>query len=230
MAIVQHDPLARMRAYVSEKPEQLKQQLNAWTSKQPAWVDGVVTGLTGSLQVRGGPAVGVLCCCRVKRGRRCSWLLVAVTGAGGPDAVASTRCDAAAPAGANRTLYVLALPPKAVLLSLSCLAAGRLSGRAAAGMPLLKLPLLQLPTASAPDLHLQGAFLGVLMGSVGKMNVDAAAASAYGRLSVCCRAACWTALLLPAALIGLLSCCLLPWPGWRGMPDVAAAACGRTAC
>lgn len=112
MAIVQHDPLARMRAYVSEKPEQLKQQLNAWTSKQPAWVEGVVTGLTGSLQARGGPALGVLCCCRVECGRRCSWLLLAFTGASSADAVASTRCaDDAAPAGsATSASDVLAGP------------------------------------------------------------------------------------------------------------------------
>lgn len=56
------------------------------------------------------------------------------------------------------------------------------------------------------------------MGSVGKMNVDAAASSAHGRLTCAAGLAC-------AALLG---CCLLPWPGWRGMPDVAAAACGGT--
>ncbi|PRW33881.1 mitochondrial import inner membrane translocase subunit Tim17 Tim22 Tim23 family isoform B [Chlorella sorokiniana] len=57
MAIVQEDPLTRMRAFISEKPEQLKQQLNAWTATQPAWVEGAVTGLTGSLQ---GAFLGVL--------------------------------------------------------------------------------------------------------------------------------------------------------------------------
>lgn len=59
MAVVasdREDPIARMRAFVSEKPEQLKAQLNAWTATQPAWVEGVVQGVAGSFQVRAGCA------------------------------------------------------------------------------------------------------------------------------------------------------------------------------
>lgn len=40
------------------------------------------------------------------------------------------------------------------------------------------LGLLSMPTAVAHCLLAQGAFLGVVMGAVGKMNMDAATASA----------------------------------------------------
>lgn len=52
--VAKEDPLARMRAFVTEKPEQLKAQLAEWTATQPAWVEGLVQGVTGSFQVRPG--------------------------------------------------------------------------------------------------------------------------------------------------------------------------------
>lgn len=51
------DPLTKMRQYVTEKPEQLKQQVEVWVAKQPAWVEGVVSGLQGSFQ---GAFLGVI--------------------------------------------------------------------------------------------------------------------------------------------------------------------------
>ena len=52
MAVAAEDPLTRMRQFVTEKPEQFKQAVDAWTAKQPLWVEGVVAGVTGSFQVR----------------------------------------------------------------------------------------------------------------------------------------------------------------------------------
>lgn len=68
MAVVQaqKDPLAEIRRFVKEKPEQFKASMEAWCKKQPAWVEGVVLGVQGSFQVRrrhgGPPAVMPLRC------------------------------------------------------------------------------------------------------------------------------------------------------------------------
>lgn len=52
MAVVQaqKDPLAEIRRFVKEKPEQFKASMEAWCKKQPAWVEGVVLGVQGSFQ------------------------------------------------------------------------------------------------------------------------------------------------------------------------------------
>ncbi|KAL4446661.1 hypothetical protein ABPG77_007905, partial [Micractinium sp. CCAP 211/92] len=50
MAVVQRDPIAEIRHFVQEKPKQLEASVKAWASKQPAWVEGVVVGLQGSVQ------------------------------------------------------------------------------------------------------------------------------------------------------------------------------------
>ncbi|KAL4425335.1 hypothetical protein ABPG75_009351 [Micractinium tetrahymenae] len=52
MAVVpaHKDPLAEIRRYVKEKPEQLKASVEVWCKKQPAWVEGVVLGVQGSFQ------------------------------------------------------------------------------------------------------------------------------------------------------------------------------------
>lgn len=64
MAVVaKEDPLAKLRAFVSEKPEQIKSQLSEWTAKQPAWVEGLVQGGTGSMQVRRRHAALALALC-----------------------------------------------------------------------------------------------------------------------------------------------------------------------
>ena len=52
MAVAAQDPLTRVRKFLTEKPDQVKQAVDAWTSKQPLWVEGAVAGLTGSFQVR----------------------------------------------------------------------------------------------------------------------------------------------------------------------------------
>lgn len=50
MAVVQRDPLAEIRRFVKEKPEELKASVEAWCRKQPAWVEGVAVGVQGSFQ------------------------------------------------------------------------------------------------------------------------------------------------------------------------------------
>lgn len=77
----QEDPLTRMRAFVTEKPEQFKRQLSEWTAQQPAWVEGLVTGGTGSFQARRGAWLRVHCllacwqgslaCAEAAQRRRC---------------------------------------------------------------------------------------------------------------------------------------------------------------
>ena len=51
------DPLAAVKAFVTEKPKQLELQLDRWVEKQPAWVEGAVAGVKGSFQVRPAPAL-----------------------------------------------------------------------------------------------------------------------------------------------------------------------------
>jgi hypothetical protein len=58
MAVAAQDPLTRVRQFVTEKPEKFKQAVNAWTAKQPLWVEGAVAGITGSFQVRCGGCNG----------------------------------------------------------------------------------------------------------------------------------------------------------------------------
>lgn len=51
MAVAQQDdPLAKIRRFMKEKPEQLKSGMDGWVKTQPAWVEGVVVGLAGSMQ------------------------------------------------------------------------------------------------------------------------------------------------------------------------------------
>lgn len=70
MAVVQRDPLAEIRRFVKEKPEELKASVEAWCRKQPAWVEGVAVGVQGSFQVGAGGGG------RGKAGQRCRWLAV----------------------------------------------------------------------------------------------------------------------------------------------------------
>ncbi len=62
MAVVQRDPIAEIRHFVQEKPKQLEASVKAWASKQPAWVEGVVVGLQGSVQVGCGRGLGRRAC------------------------------------------------------------------------------------------------------------------------------------------------------------------------
>lgn len=57
MAVAAQDPLTRVRQFVTEKPEKFKEAVNAWTAKQPLWVEGAVAGITGSFQ---GAFLGVV--------------------------------------------------------------------------------------------------------------------------------------------------------------------------
>lgn len=170
MAVVQDDPLARMRAFISEKPEQLKQQLNGWTAKQPAWVEGVVTGLTGSMQVNFGWAAAGAGAMQWERAGKSYCLR--------PALLHKARC-----AAGRRCLPRVGWCSRAAPLD-GWLAAASL---ATAALPVAGPPPAPVSPAAAViilltfcPLCLQGAFLGVVMGSVGRMNVDAAAASALG--------------------------------------------------
>jgi len=51
MAVVQADPLTQIRSFFQDKPAELKEHVDAWVKKQPAWVEGAVAGLQGSFQV-----------------------------------------------------------------------------------------------------------------------------------------------------------------------------------
>lgn len=160
MAVATDDPIARMRAFVVEKPEQLKAQLNEWTAKQPAWVEGLVCGVTGSFQVR--------------------WCRGCVGTAGVPQGAC---CAAVCCPGCAAGTRLLRMPRVAAPPDVS---------------PPAPVGTLLLTDCSCLHCCLQGAFLGVVMGSVGKMNVDAAAQGALAGGGVAAGSAAGASRALPA--------------------------------
>ncbi|KAL4854531.1 Chloroplastic import inner membrane translocase subunit HP30-2 [Chlorella vulgaris] len=50
MAVTTPDPLTKIRTFLAEKPAEVQSKVDAWTAKQPVWVEGMVAGIKGSGQ------------------------------------------------------------------------------------------------------------------------------------------------------------------------------------